>query len=149
MQWINRPQAPNGATRGDLPDIPVATRSKRPTSLSLSNIGTTHAVASQLRGFRWRGSSDWRPRLVHGIASQFSHALCSLQLSRNATAGDSLGCQSEVTRQNKFAESQSDGMCGLRLRLRARARARAREWGDRQLKWLAPVQCFITMFLIS
>ena len=104
MQWINRPQAPNGATRGDLPDIPVATRSKRPTSLSLSNIGTTHAVASQLRGFFWSGSSDWRPRLMHGIASQFNRHPRFLQLSRNATACVGCGCDFEHEHEHEHGD---------------------------------------------
>ena len=34
-----------------------------------------------------------------------------LSFSRNATACNSLGCQSEVTSQSAFAESQRDGMC--------------------------------------
>jgi hypothetical protein len=34
-----------------------------------------------------------------------------LPLSRNATPCNSLGCQSEVTSQSAFAESQRDGMC--------------------------------------
>ena len=39
--------------------------------LSSTNLGGTPAVASQLRRFPWTGSSDWRPRLSHGIAPQF------------------------------------------------------------------------------
>ena len=73
------------------------------------------------------------------LTSQFNHNLRSLQLSRNATADDSLGCQSEVMRQNKVAESQRDGRRELRLRLRARARARARARGYRRMRWLAPI----------
>ena len=53
------------------------------------------------------GIRGWRMTLLRNSVATRS----PLPFSRNATTGNSLECQSEVTRRHEFAESQRDGRC--------------------------------------